>query len=87
MNSKCGVQSKRRCKSHEFCICIVGFPACRCQKIVDTVCHSVLVSVYMPTLFVLGVVINECTSTHLFGGKINSAENMGLTNMQSSFQP
>ena len=32
MNSKCGVQSKRRYKSHESCICIVGFPACGCQK-------------------------------------------------------
>ena len=28
MNSKCGVQSKRKCRSHESCICIVGFPAC-----------------------------------------------------------
>ena len=27
MNSKCGVQSKRRCGSHESCVCIVGFPA------------------------------------------------------------
>ena len=32
MNSKCGVQSKRRCESHESCVCIVGFPACGCQK-------------------------------------------------------
>ena len=31
VNSKCGVQSKRRCESHESCICIVGFPACWCQ--------------------------------------------------------
>ena len=31
MNSKCGVQSKRRCESHESCICIAGFPACWCQ--------------------------------------------------------
>ena len=22
----------RRCESHESCICIVGFPACGCQK-------------------------------------------------------
>ena len=27
MNSKCGVQSKRGCKSHESCVCIVGFAA------------------------------------------------------------
>ena len=32
MNSKCGVQSKRRCESHESCVCIVGFLACGCQK-------------------------------------------------------
>ena len=32
MNSKCGVQSKRKCGSHESCVCIVGFPACGCQK-------------------------------------------------------
>ena len=32
VNSKCGVQSKRRCESHESCVCIVGFPACGCQK-------------------------------------------------------
>ena len=32
MNSKCGVQSKRRCGNHESCVCIVGFPACGCQK-------------------------------------------------------
>ena len=32
MNSKCGVQSKRRCESHESCVCIVGFPSCGCQK-------------------------------------------------------
>ena len=32
MNSKCGVQSKRRCESQESCVCIVGFLACGCQK-------------------------------------------------------
>ena len=32
MNSKCGVESKRRFGSHESCVCIVGFPACGCQK-------------------------------------------------------
>ena len=32
MNSKCGVQSKRKCGSQESCVCIVGFPACGCQK-------------------------------------------------------
>ena len=30
MNSKCGVQSNRRCESHEPCICIVGFSAFLC---------------------------------------------------------
>ena len=34
MNSKCGVQSKRRCKSHEFRICIVGFPAMQVSECV-----------------------------------------------------
>ena len=28
LNSKCGVQSKRRCESHETCVCIAGFSAC-----------------------------------------------------------
>ena len=28
MNSKCGTQRKRRCKSQESCVCIVGFSAC-----------------------------------------------------------
>ena len=32
VNSKCGVQCKRKCKSHESCVCIVGFSACGCQK-------------------------------------------------------
>ena len=32
MNSKCGVQSKRKYGSHESCVCIVGFPVCGCQK-------------------------------------------------------
>ena len=32
MNSKRGVQSKRKCESHEFCVCIGGFSACGCQK-------------------------------------------------------
>ena len=30
--SKCGVQSNRKCESHESCVCIVGFSACVCQK-------------------------------------------------------
>ena len=32
VNSKCGVQSKRKCESHESCVCIAGFSVCRCQK-------------------------------------------------------
>ena len=32
MNSKCQVQSKRRCESHESCVCFAGFSACGCQK-------------------------------------------------------
>ena len=46
MNSKCGVQSKRRCESHEFCVCIVGFPAYGCQKksvVYETECRHVAV--------------------------------------------
>ena len=27
LNSKCGVQSKRWCESHESSVCIFGFPA------------------------------------------------------------
>ena len=32
VNSKCGVQSKRKCESHESCICAAGFSACGCQN-------------------------------------------------------
>ena len=32
VNSKSGVQSKRKYESHESCVCIVGFSACGCQK-------------------------------------------------------
>ena len=44
MNSKCGVQNKRKCGSHESCVCIVGFPACGCQKksvVYEMECRSV----------------------------------------------
>ena len=46
MNSKYGVQSKRRCESHESCVCIVGFPACGCQKksvVYETECRHAAV--------------------------------------------
>ena len=46
MNSKCGVQKKRRCESHESCVCIVGFPACGCQKksvVYETECRHAAV--------------------------------------------
>ena len=32
VNSKCGVQSKRRWDSHESCVRIVRYLACGCQK-------------------------------------------------------
>ena len=32
VNSKCGVQSNRKCESHESCVRIVGFSTCGCQK-------------------------------------------------------
>ena len=32
VNSKHGVQSKRKHKSHDSCVCIAGFSACECQK-------------------------------------------------------
>ena len=44
MNSKCGVQSKRRCESHASWVCIAGFPACGCQKksvVYETECRHV----------------------------------------------
>ena len=44
MNSKCGVQSKKRYESHESCVCIVGFSACGCQKksvVYETECRHV----------------------------------------------
>ena len=46
VNSKCGIQSKRRCESHESCVCIVGFPACGCQKksaVYETECRHAAV--------------------------------------------
>ena len=32
MNFKRGVESKRKCKTQESCVCIVGFSACERQK-------------------------------------------------------
>ena len=32
MNSKCGVQSKRKRESHESSVCIARFSACGCKK-------------------------------------------------------
>ena len=32
MKCKRGVQSTRKCESHESCVCIAGFSACGCQK-------------------------------------------------------
>ena len=46
MNSKCGVESKRKCESHESCVCIVGFSACKCQKkivVYETECRHAAV--------------------------------------------
>ena len=46
VNSKCAVQSKRRCESHESWVCIVGFSACGCQKksvVYETECRHVAV--------------------------------------------
>ena len=39
-------QSKRRCESHDSCVCIVGFPACGCQKknvVYETECRHAAV--------------------------------------------
>ena len=55
VNSKCGVQNKRRCESHESCVCIVGFPACGCQKkrvVYETECGHAAVA----TVVCVGVV-------------------------------
>ena len=46
MNSKYGVQSKRKHKSHDSCLCITGFSACGCQKksvVYETECRHVAV--------------------------------------------
>ena len=46
VNSKHWVQSKRKCESHESCVCIVGFPACGFQKksvVHETECRHVAV--------------------------------------------
>ena len=32
VNSKCGVESKRKHESHVSCVCIAGFSACGCHK-------------------------------------------------------
>ena len=32
MNSKCGVQSKRKRERLDSCVCIAGLSACGCQK-------------------------------------------------------
>ena len=44
VNSECGVQSKRKGKSYESRVCIVGFSTCRCQKksvVYETECRQV----------------------------------------------
>ena len=46
MNSKCGVQSKRKCRIHESYVCIAGFSACGFQKknvVYETECRHVAV--------------------------------------------
>ena len=46
MNSKCGVQSKRKCENHESCVGVAGFSACGCQKksvVHETECKNVAV--------------------------------------------
>ena len=45
-NSKCGVQSKRKCETHETCVCIVGILACGCRKksvVYETECRHVAI--------------------------------------------
>ena len=55
MNSKCGVQSKRKCGSHESCVCIVGFPACMLPNIVQL---SICVASYMlPNIVQLSICV------------------------------
>ena len=46
VNSRCGVQSKRRRGSTEYCVCIVGFSACGCHKksvVYETECRPVAI--------------------------------------------
>ena len=46
VNSKCEVQSKRRCESHESSVCTAGFSTCGCQKksvVYETECRYVAV--------------------------------------------
>ena len=46
VNSKCGVQSKKKCESHELCVCNAGFSACGCQKksvMYETECRHVAI--------------------------------------------
>ena len=60
MNSKCGVQSKRRCESHESCVCIFVFSACGCQKksvVYETECRH--------------VAVQRCRSVCVWGGGVD----------------
>ena len=55
MNSKCGVQSKRKHESHDSCVCIAGFSACVCQKksvVYETECRHVAVQKAGPEPFI-----------------------------------
>ena len=54
------VQSKRRCESHESCVCIVGFSACGCQKkslVYETECRHVTLCACPSRLCVVCVVV------------------------------
>ena len=46
VNSKCGVQCKRKCESHEPCVCNAGFSVCGYQKksvVYETECRHAAV--------------------------------------------
>ena len=81
MNSKCGVQSKRRCESHESCVCIVGFPACGCQK--KSVVNETIHHVYMPHVCTFSThtptLLPPTTYTHTLNPDFSCFVNEGLT--------
>ena len=77
VNSKCVVQSKRRCESHEPCVCIIGFSTCGGQKkSIDTwfcCCHNHSLQAHPPDRqqkFLTGAVHAQKLMENRFPGQV-----------------